>query len=195
MKKIIFSLLFTFTLMFISNVESKGQCTCPSGYTPQSVNLNLGSGCVITIDYCMLCHPTGNPEANLCQVRIPNTCVGLNIDLAFWTNVRNAMIADLALKCSYSGGIGPCPQRTSFSVFQAFCMGIYPNDPQNPTGYIIKPCDGEAGVCYKQYEVCYQGLDLIVTTVNTQVTPAGCDFMEFEFDPNDIPYYCFSACP
>ncbi len=196
MNKIVLISIVSLMLTLLSFNESNAQCdSCPINSTPANVNLNLGGGCIVTIHYCMFCHPTGHPEAKLCGVYIPVSCGTINIDLDFWTKVRNEMIKDLALKCSYSGQIGPCPQRAAFSIYQAFCMGVYPNNPQNPTEYIIKPCDGEAGECYKEYEVCYQGTELIITVVNSQTTPGACDFMEFEFDPLNPPYYCFSACP
>ena len=193
MKKIIFSLLFTFTLMFISNVESKGQCSsCPTNFTPKSVNVTI-NGCNITIYYCKFCEPTGYPSAKLCGVYFPTSCGNLVIDYDFWYQVREALIIDLSIDCNKE--IGPCPERQSFSIEEGFCLGIYPNHPQNPTGYIIKNCDGQAVTCYKKYEVCYEGSELVYSIVDTQITPAGCDVMEFEFDPNDPPYYCFTFCP
>jgi hypothetical protein len=192
--KIIISFMLTFTLLLVSNVESNGQCaSCPSGYSPQSVPLDLGSGCVITIYYCMLCHPTGHSEAKLCGVFIPITCGVIDIDMNFWKMVREALIIDLATACDDE--IGPCPERISFSIEEGFCLGIYPNHPTNPTGYIIKNCEADAGTCYKQYQVCYVGSALTYHVVNTYIVPGDCDFMEFEFDPNDPPYYCFTFCP
>jgi hypothetical protein len=196
MKKIFISLILTFALLILSNVESRGQCaSCPSGYVPQQVNLDIGGGCIVTIHYCMLCHPTGTPEAKLCGVYIPVSCGVITMDYEFWWNIRKKLITDLAIKCSYSGEIEPCPQQNVFSIDEGFCYGIYPNHPTNPTGYDIKPCVGEAGECYKTYEICWEGSDLKLKVINQTIIPAGCDVMEFEFDPNDPPYYCFTFCP
>ncbi len=73
----------------------------------------------------------------------------------FITLIFTFSLLILSLDCNEQ--IGPCPERTSFSYEQGFCLGIYPDDPQNPTGYIIKNCNGQAGTCYREYEVCYEG--------------------------------------
>jgi hypothetical protein len=194
MKRIFLILILTFTLLILSYVESNGQCSsCPTNFTPKSVNLNLGGGCFVTIHYCSYCHPTGHTEGKLCGVYIPVTCGVITMDYAFWWKVREAMILDMATICEDE--IGPCPERTSFSIEEGFCYGIYPNHPQNPTGYNIKPCEADPGQCYKEYEVCYEGTELIYTVVDTYIVPGDCDVMEFDFDPNDPPYYCFTFCP
>lgn len=154
MNKFFITLIFTFSLLILSNVESKGQCaSCPTNFTPKVVNVTI-NGCNVTIHYCKFCHPTGHPEAKLCGVYFPTTCGNIVIDYDFWYQVREALILDMSIDCLES--IGPCPERTSFSIEEGFCLGIYPDDPQNPTEYVIKNCDGQAGTCYKEYEVCYE---------------------------------------
>jgi len=146
-KKLFISLILTFSLLIMTNVESKGQCpSCPSPYTNHSVNHTLttgpNAGCEITINYCLFCHPSGHAESRLCSVTIPYTtnpydpCFGMTLDANFWNEVRHAMIFNSAVVC---GNIGPCPYRVVFTTYQANCMeltidwGVFPI-------FVIKPC-------------------------------------------------------
>lgn len=197
MKKIIFSLIITFTLLILSNVESKGQCTsCPGNTSPTAFQITLKTGCDAFIHYCYDCAPTGNPIAQFCMIAIPNapSCNGITIDAQFWRDVREAMMIDLASICSNAWGqIPPC----STSVFQSLeivianCMEVI-DHPNDPTLKIIKPCDAEPGLCSKEYEVCWDGNEWISTVTSVNFEPGECDYLPFQWDRHSLPSWCTS---
>ncbi len=89
-KKLFISLILSFSLLILSNVESKGQCSsCLSGMTPASFVFTLSTGCQITVNYCWKCptppHLPG--AATLCNISIPSgNCIGIVIDVTFFKN-------------------------------------------------------------------------------------------------------------
>lgn len=72
MKRILFSLIFTFSLLILSNVESKGQCSCPSGYTHTIDTVNINGTCELYVEYCYKCDPhTLYRSVQICNIIIP----------------------------------------------------------------------------------------------------------------------------
>ncbi len=152
MKRIFYSLILTFSLLILSNVESNGQCSgCSSPYASQTATYVYNSSCSITINFCLDCSPTGHPIMKLCSITIPynSNCYNIPIDPTFWNNIRNEMLIKAALVC---GTFGPCPQRIAADIYQATCWKLE-NDWELGMVHIV-PCDEEPGSCMQEYEVC-----------------------------------------
>jgi len=121
MKKIIFSLFITFTLLILSNVESIGQCpSCPSPYSSYSTTFSNGS-CTLTVNFCLDCAPTGHPVMSICSITVPNSCSSVNVNASLWNLARNEMLVKAVSVC---GGVGPCPQRVAIDIYQAQCWQL-----------------------------------------------------------------------
>ncbi len=199
MKKLILSLFLTFTLLILSNVESKGQCaTCPSGYTSKSVNHVLSNGCEITINYCIFCGPTGHGAMKLCSITIPyhaapNPCYNMVIDGSFWQEVKHAMVFNAAVEC---GNIGPCPQRVNYEIYQASCWKLDIVWGQFPR-LEMKPCPLEAGECLQEFEICWNPTGFVIDPKPpVLIDPGECTFQPIPIDPDPTKLYldCFNSC-
>lgn len=199
MTKFILTLFITFTLLILSNVEGKGQCSsCPSGYTSESVNHTLSNGCEVTINYCLFCQPTGHGAVRLCSVTIPYTndpfdpCYNLVIDGIFWDEVREAMTFNSAVEC---GNIGPCPQRMNYEVYQASCMQATIEWTPYPPRYVLKPCPQEAGECMQEFEICWEPTGFKITKQPpVLLDPGECSPAPISLDPDDLYLDCFNSC-
>jgi len=194
MKNVFLLLIITFTLLIVSNVESKSTCSCPTNYTPQTFTVTLPSGCVVDINYCLFCQPTGHPILELCSVTLyTGSCTNINVDFNFWNLIRTEMIKHGVTNC---GNVGPCPERVTMDIYQATCLKLV-NDWDNGMVHIVS-CDLEPGKCIQEYEVCYVGLQLQITKIgNAVVIEEGeCDTEEVIILPPPYNLFqgCFSSC-
>ncbi len=198
-KKLFISLILSFSLLILSNVESKGQCTCPnSNYQQASFQMTLANGCPITVNYCRLCHPTGNPEARLCSIEIPYTninCQNMVIDSYFWAQVRLEMVKYIYYNC-ISLEVLPCPHQTLVDIYSASCYYML----DNPIAQMIeiKPCPYDPGLCLQEWEICYD-IDEDIVTYSPKGEPylleeGNCSgpppIIEYISTPSD----CFNSC-
>jgi hypothetical protein len=195
MKNIISLLIFIFALFIMSNVESNGQCaSCPSGYTGYSLSYVIpATSCTITVNYCLLCSPTGNPVVRLCSIEVPHisACNNLILNSGLWDMIRTQTLKDAVNYCT---GIPPCPTRKTMELYQADCFKLE-NDYINGR-VLILPCDAEPGECYQEYEICWESGNLNISKVGTPIlTDEGDCGPEFiEIDPDDLFEGCFSTC-
>lgn len=198
MKKIVFSLIVTFTVLILSNNESIAQCTsCPGNTTPTAFAITLKTGCTAYIHYCYDCAPTGNPIAQFCMISLPNNpnCNGITIDAQFWKDVRDSMMINLATNCSNIWGqVPPCSTSTfqSLEIVVANCMEVI-EDPNDAEIILIRPCDAEPGLCSKEYEVCWDGDEWVSTVTSVNFEPGECDYLPFELDIYSLPSWCTSV--
>jgi hypothetical protein len=152
MKKIIFSLIFTFTLLILSNVESIGQC--PSGYSHKLDTLTF-NGCLYEVSICFKCAVTHHGEVSINRVRpIPNQAPPC--DLQAWQNFNNALTYIRGIvyspyyyfeKLCSSMIPSPCPDYTPAKFREYFCW------KKTPLGFI--PCDKEV-YCEVTIEYCWK---------------------------------------
>lgn len=70
MKRVFLSFLVSFALLIISNLESKGQYTCASGFTMVTHTVPGGNGCDYLVEICVKCVPTHPGEIDLHPWRI-----------------------------------------------------------------------------------------------------------------------------
>lgn len=202
MKKIFLSLLITFALLILSNVEGKGQaCSCPTGYSTVSFDYEYNSSCTLTINLCVMCHPTGHPEIRLCGVTFDygnSKCDQITIDPNFWAEIRKQSVLHVnGNLCNI--GVGPCPQLATYEYYNGMCKEII-NDTFNDLIY-IRNCDGEAGLCISESYLCWNGSELIYTANPPHYVDDGdCDSptepIEIDFtDLNNLYEGCFKTCP
>lgn len=163
MKNVFLLLIITFSLLIVSNVESKGQC--PTGYTPQTITLNIG-GCNYDISVCVSCpSPTSHfpNEGSIIigeiveQVTIPPCNNG-------WTEeqiinyVKNYMDTGQFMwyfSCFWSE-IPPCPKESIlFHVLWSNCWRAYQTTWDSSPTRGMQPC-GES-YCRSYYTYCQHG--------------------------------------
>lgn len=192
MMKKIFILICSFILITLSTTELKSQsssCTCTYPYTSASTTYSIDSSCVITINYCLDCAPTGHPVMKLCNIIVPtDICDTLVIDANFWDAVKEEMLISAVNIC---GGIGPCPTRVAIDIYQASCWQLV-NDWENEMVHIV-PCDEEPGECMQEFEVCFNGGNLEITPGIPEVIEEGeCGYESIIIAP--YPYSLFEGC-
>ncbi len=126
MKKLFISLILTFTLLILSNIESNGQCE--TGYTSKTVTIQAGN-CEYYVEVCYKC-----------EVHFPGT-VRIN---KFWlvdSTCNNALDIDLVVNTFY------ITMRDGAFIYSNFCPdGLY-NTP---------PCGGGYNQFEIHYAYCWQ---------------------------------------
>lgn len=182
MKKIIPFLIFTFTLLIMYNVESKGQCSCPTTTGWQQVTFPVlykagDVDCRVDITYCYFCGDNSlHREIYFCKADLkhysysptePNYCDWSGVDIGsqeFWDVIYEHMIYDMFYRCTT---IPFCDDLTANAVFRRFteikkssCMKSVFNPILFQTE--IRPCENEA-LCVIEYDVCI-GLENAVIT-------------------------------
>ena len=196
MKRIFYSLILTFSILILSNVESNGQCSCPPA-NQVSFNMTLPSGCKITIVYCRDCQPTGHASMELCHVIIPysGACIGMAIDQAFWLEVKKAMVFNAAAAC---GNIGPCPQKVVYEIYDAACKRlVFVNPPDQPSYIKIENCPNDPGICKQEFELCWDGFNFNINVSNPVLIESGeCIYQPIFIPTNPSLLYpdCFNSC-
>ncbi len=110
MNKFFITFFLTFTLLILSNVESKGQCTdCPMGWFNYSFVYEVpGTDCEITVYYCTNCAPTGHVTVHICNIIVPYEDCEIQLNPGFWDGLKKAAILDALTKCDLLGAAGPC---------------------------------------------------------------------------------------
>jgi len=159
-----------------------------------SATFSPNTNCIVSVNYCLNCAPTGHPIMKLCSVTIDfeSSCDSVEIDGSFWDQARIAMLKEGASVC---GAIGPCPQRQSVDIYQAQCWKLEP-DWEEEMVYIV-PCDEEPGECFRPYELCYENGELVITAGTPSVTDegeCGTESIIIAPPPYDIFLDCFNSC-
>lgn len=196
------NLLFCFTvivlLFFISTSKSNSQCAnCISPATQESTTMTIpGTSCIATINYCLLCSPTGNTIVTLCNISIPNNffCNGVTLQPNFFISVRK-LIAELgAKKCAEENNIpiGPCPNRVIIETYFPTCAKWVSNTENGSVTMV--PCFQFAGQCYQQWEICFQDPNYIVTKVGEPIKDPGICEDEIIILPPTNFNECFEIC-
>jgi len=203
MKKIIFSLFITFTLLILSNVESIGQCpSCPSPYVSASFQFTLPNGCgPITVNYCRDCSPTGHPIVKLCSVEIPyyiTQCQNLQLGYSFWDEVKRQTLLNMYVYC-INLEILPCPQRTVVEFYNTNCMTVEADITSQ--FWNLVPCEQDAGICMQEWTLCWDynqpGEGKLVLERNGSaviIEEGSCGFTEPILNSQTFSYPCFNIC-
>ena len=197
MKKLIMIILFCMILLFATN-ESSSQCAnCIFPSSQESFQMEIpNTSCTITVNYCLTCSPTGNTLISLCSVVFPYTsnCFGIHLDEDFFESVRQGMAKDGALKCANKNGIpiGPCPNRAIIETYLPTCARWEVNTINSSVNLV--PCFQNAGLCYQQWEICFQDPDYIVTPVGDPFKISGICISEPLIFLPELPDDCFEIC-
>jgi hypothetical protein len=194
-KKLFFSLILTFTLLIISNVESNGQCTdCPAGWFNYSfVYKSSRYDCDITVHYCTNCAPHGFTEIKICNLIIPTDTCSITLNPLFWENLKKAVVVQSLSECNMLGIVPPCStfSRTQVIVTSADCFRAEFDDIAEVAN--ILPCEEDEGECVQEFSVCFNGTDYILTF--TPGTPDGdCENVTPTIDVLDKYEECFHTC-
>ncbi len=200
MKNLFNILLLCITIIVFSNVETKSQCSnCVAPATQESITMQLsGTSCSFTINYCLLCSPSGNTIATLCSIVFPNPayCYGIPLPASFFEDIRKAIAKDGALKCAIANGIpiGPCPNRSIIETYLPTCARWVFNETTN--GVSMVPCLQLAAQCFQEWEICFDDPDYVITKIGQPYKESGVCEREIIILPPNQPNEndCFEIC-
>ncbi len=159
MKKIIFSLIITFTLLILSNVESNGQCA--SGYSSKTITLTLGN-CDYVIDVCYKCEVTNPGSVYIRQItEVDSSCnnalpIDQIIAQAYAEISTGAFIySNLCIDSWYDAP--PCNGGTAYKEFEIifnYCWQIRLRDNGYQHVFEFIPCEDNA-TCIETLRYCF----------------------------------------
>lgn len=156
MTKFIFSLIFTFSLLFLSNVESKGQCE--TGYSSKTVTIQAGN-CDYIVEVCYKCelHHPGIVKINKWW-QLDSTCINaLDIDLVLGQIYQEISDGSFIYANFCTDGLYNTPPCSTgyneFVIHYAYCWQQWYR--HNGVGPVRSywPCEDNAG-CSETIRVC-----------------------------------------
>lgn len=166
MKKIIFSLIITFTLLILSNVKSNGQC--PPGWSTKTVSIPY-AGCVYQIEICYQCLVTHPGPVYINKIeRVVGPCAPSNWGDAIPYLMDYISSAQFVFNelCIWTKP-GPCPDNSFTSTFKYYyCFEEYDGPDK------VRPCDIEV-YCEVTYSYCAKNGLIHRNVVPPSPTPVG----------------------
>jgi hypothetical protein len=196
MKKLFISLILTFILLILSNVESNGQCSsCPSGYESKSFQATLpGSSCIVTFNVCVFCAPTGNPQVQFCNAYFPSSCFSNQVSAFDWFLMKKEVMGKILMDCETE--IPPCStmSKTASEYYEAACLIASFNGAENRIEF--QPCNSTPGTCRTDFAACVEDDEIVIEiTGGPTVTDTGdCGPAVLNLNPLILPMACFSFC-
>lgn len=191
MKNFISLLIITFTLLIISNVESRGQYTCPTGFTSATITMNIG-GCNYDVFICYQCDPTFPGYVEVKDIiKHPTTppCIssfnGSQIAQFVYTYLTSGdfMFSNLC----FWNKLSPCPywgHDISYEFTTCWKEDINTTWFNEPTTAIV-PCI-PSDKCIVTYEYCIKGDKINKNLRNLQFVNNNASCLEYnEVDPGD----------
>jgi hypothetical protein len=160
MKKIILSLILTFTLLILSNVESKGQCE--TGYTSKTLTIQVGN-CDYGVEVCYKCelHHPGTIRMKKFWLIDSNCVNSLDIDIVVNSLYLEISDGSFILTNFCPDGLyntPPCNEQgtsyNEFTFYYAYCWQQWYRS--NGVAFVREywPCEENAG-CEERIKVCW----------------------------------------
>ncbi len=189
MKKIFISIILTFALLILSNVESNGQCE--TGYTSQTITTNIG-GCDYVVKFCYKCpEPTSHwPDGDGYIVPIEYTKIptdppcenGMNHE-EIHTYLYNFMHTGQFIwyfTCLYHNqAIPPCggdenESRIMYHVLWANCWKLDHTEVYGSPTTGMVPCGTSSCRTYTSYCFHNGNLEIVQQSNNPEGPPPNC---------------------
>jgi len=158
MKKIIFSLIITFTILILSNVESNGQC--PSGFTLKTVTLTIGP-CDYDVRLCYKCGLANPGEVSIVDITLKDdSCTPLPLEQVFdgiYATLNNYQFIYNELCTSYS--VPNCPNLSDiFTVKWWCCWEVERVEYFGEETYKYRPCNYDS-YCIEYLQFCWDAIE------------------------------------
>lgn len=180
MKKIILSLIITFTILILSNNESIAQC--PSGFTLKTVTLTIGP-CDYDIQLCYKCGITNPGEVTIVDIKLKdNSCTPLPLEQVFdgiYASISNYQFIYTELCPSYNAP--DCDDQSDVYIINHWnCWEAELVEYFGDTTYVYRPCNYDS-YCKEYAKFCWDPIsETYIKTYHdiVQIGEPNCDDTE-----------------